>query len=175
MHTEDQLILVDLDDVPIGSAGKAEVHRRGLLHRAFSIFLTDGERMLLQRRSRGKYHSGGLWANACCSHPRAGESLEQAVPRRLKEELGISCPVEELFSFHYFSQYGPQLFEYELDHVFLGRWSGPVCPDPEEIEETRWVPFSQLRQELVECPARFSTWFLIAAPRVLERLAPPSP
>lgn len=122
MHTEDQLILVDLDDVPIGSAGKAEVHRRGLLHRAFSVFLTDGERMLLQRRSRGKYHSGGLWANACCSHPRAGESLEQAVPRRLKEELGISCPVEELFSFHYFSQYGPQLFEYELDHVFLGRW-----------------------------------------------------
>lgn len=170
MQTEDHLILVDLNDRPIGSAGKAEAHRLGLLHRAFSVFLVDGGRMLLQRRNKEKYHSGGLWANACCSHPRQGETLTQAIPRRMADEIGIECPVEELFSFHYFSEYKPNLFEYELDHVFLGNWSGPVYPNPEEIEEIRWVSLEELRRELVEHPRQFSTWFLIAAPRVLEYL-----
>lgn len=171
MYKEDQLILVNLDDQPIGTTGKLEAHRRGLLHRAFSIFLIQDGQMLLQRRNRNKYHSGGLWANACCSHPRQGESLEEAIPRRMMEELGISCPVKELFSFHYFSQYQPDLFEYELDHVFLGQWHGALFPNPDEMEETRWIPLSQLRQELVDCPQEFATWFLIAAPRVLSYLS----
>ena len=98
----DELILVDLSDHEIGTMDKAEAHRIGRLHRAFSVFIVHGGKMLLQRRNSKKYHSGGLWANACCSHPRKGESLEAAAARRLSEELGISCAVTELFSFVYF-------------------------------------------------------------------------
>ena len=91
--TEDCLILVNYRDEQIGQGYKLEVHQKGLLHRAFSVFLYDGNRLLLQKRAAGKYHSAGLWANTCCSHPRVGEELEDAISRRLLEEAGISCPV----------------------------------------------------------------------------------
>ena len=120
----EELILVDLDDREIGTMDKAEAHRLGRLHRAFSVFIVDCDRMLIQQRNRGKYHSGGLWANACCSHPRHGETLPEATERRLREELGISCELRELFDFVYFSRYVDDLFEYEYDHVFVGEYSG---------------------------------------------------
>ena len=109
-----------------------------------------------------------LWANACCSHPRFGETLDQAVPRRLLEELGVTCPVRELFSFVYFSQYADDLFEYEYDHVFLGSYSGDCDFDRSEIEELRWISFDELEQRMLEHPQEFSSWFMIAAPKVLQ-------
>ena len=162
------LILTDLFDNEIGTMSKSEAHRLGRLHRAFSVFITDGDKMLIQKRHRDKYHSGGLWANACCSHPRFGETLDQAVPRRLLEELGVTCPVRELFSFVYFSQYADDLFEYEYDHVFLGSYSGDCDFDRSEIEELRWISFDELEQRMLEHPQEFSSWFMIAAPKVLQ-------
>lgn len=168
----DELIWVNLEDREVGHGEKLATHQARRLHRAFSVFLVDGDRMLLQRRAQGKYHSGGLWCNACCSHPRLGETLPTAVERRLETELGIppgDCAVEELFSFVYHQDYG-QLSEYELDHVFLGQYAGALDPDPQEIQGLRWIPLPALEEELLANPRSFSAWFLIAAPRVLAHL-----
>ena len=171
-NAKDKLIWVDLFDNEIGSGEKLETHVKKQLHRAFSVFIVHDGKMLIQRRALGKYHSGGLWANACCSHPRLGESLAEAVPKRMEEELGIlqgSCQLEELFVFNYFSQYDG-LSEYEIDHVFLTDYDGEIQVDPDEIMEIRWVDLKQLQKELEEEPQKFSSWFLIAAPRVLAYL-----
>lgn len=167
---EDMLIMVDTQDHPLGPCKKMQAHQSARLHRAFSVFLCCDGNMLLQRRAAGKYHSGGLWANACCSHPRWGETLGEAVTRRLWEELNICPPVNELFSFLYMAEFSNGLSEYELDHVFLGECD--QIPDfaPSEISEMRFVSFSQLRKELVDQPQQFAPWFLIAAPRVLDYL-----
>lgn len=169
-NANDKLIWVDLFDNQIGSGDKLETHVKNQLHRAFSVFIVHEGKMLIQKRALSKYHSGGLWANACCSHPRHGESLEDAVQKRMEEELGIvkgSCKPEELFSFNYFSQYDG-LSEYEIDHVFLTDYHGGVNPDPDEIMELRWVSLEELQREMEQAPQTFSTWFLIAAPRVIE-------
>ena len=167
----DQLILTDLFDNEIGQMSKDEVHRLGRLHRAFSVFIINDGKMLLQKRNKNKYHSGGLWANACCSHPRHGEALTDAVSRRLKEELGISCEFRELFDFVYFTEYGEELFEYEYDHVFLCEHEGGFDYDREEIEELRWIGFEELKSEMLKEPRKFSSWFMIAAPKVLKLLS----
>ncbi len=166
----DHLILVDLEDREIGYGEKMEVHEKGLLHRAFSVFLVSRGRVLLQKRNPEKYHSGGLWANACCSHPRKGETLAEAVPRRLKEELGICTEVEEAFSFIYRTEFSNKLCEYELDHVFLGEYEGEVFEDPEEISETSWMEIGELKEKLVTQPETFASWFIIAAPKVIAIL-----
>mgnify|MGYP003298605344 CR=1 FL=1 len=168
--SEEKLVLVNFLDEPIGAEAKMETHRKGLLHRAFSVFIIHNGKMLIQKRALEKYHSGGLWANACCSHPRWGETLADAVQKRMEEELGIpqgSCQPEELFSFNYFSQYDG-LSEYEIDHVFLADYDGKISVDPDEIMELRWIALDELKKELEEAPQTFSTWFLIAAPRVME-------
>ena len=168
-EAQEKLILVTVDDREIGTLGKEETHRQGLLHRAFSVFLYDGERMLLQRRADGKYHSAGLWTNACCSHPRAGETLDEAVHRRMKLELGLDSDVRELFSFTYRTKFADDLYEYEYDHVFLGTYDSslPVRIDREEASEYRWVGLSELKQELLLRPDTFTSWFLIAVSGVL--------
>lgn len=168
---EDKLILVDTYDNQIGTMGKMEAHRLGRLHRAFSVFIIKEGKMLIQKRRKDKYHSGGLWANACCSHPRDGETLESAVHRRLQEEVGFDCPLEELFHFTYRSKYAEDLYEYEIDHVFLGSYSGEVTLNEDEVEEIQWLTYEELAKQLVEQPDVFSSWFQIAAPGVLERLA----
>lgn len=164
------LILTDIYDNEIGTMSKSEAHRLGRLHRAFSVFIVDGDKMLIQKRHRDKYHSGGLWANACCSHPRHGEALDEAVERRLREELGIRCETRELFSFVYFTKYAEDLFEYEYDHVFLGSCSGDFNFDRSEIEELQWVSLSELERRMAEKPQEFASWFMIAAPKVLQIL-----
>ncbi|WP_274952591.1 isopentenyl-diphosphate Delta-isomerase [Angelakisella massiliensis] len=164
---EDQLLLVDLYDNVTGYAFKSEAHRRPMLHRAFSVFLFRGEEMLLQQRAEEKYHSGGLWSNACCSHPRPGEKLEEAVRRRTMMEVGADCPMTEVFSFVYCHRFHEQLYEYEFDHVFVGEYDGPLRAEPTEVAQLRWVPIPQLEQELLTHPEQFSVWFLTAAPKML--------
>ena len=166
---EDQLILVDIFDNPAGTGQKLAVHQKGRLHRAFSVFVYRGNKMLLQKRSAGKYHSGGLWTNACCSHPRQGEELSEAVERRLEEELGVRMPVEELYSFVYRAQFENGLIEYEYDHVFLGEYDGEIRLNEEEASEIRWMDMDELAEDLWKNPEKYTAWFLIAAPQVLRR------
>lgn len=167
---ENVIALVDLDDNITGYETKAEVHRRGLLHRAFSVFIINNGKMLIQMRNPDKYHSGGLWSNACCSHQRDGEELVESVHRRMEEELGFDCHLEEKFSFVYRTQFRPDLIEYEYDHVFVGNYDGEVSVNPEEASEIRWIAFEDLKAELLKSPEKFSSWFIICAPKVMAGL-----
>lgn len=169
---EDRLIWVDLNDNEIGYGEKLDTHRKNILHRAFSVFLYSEGKLLIQQREQSKYHSGGLWANSCCSHPRKGEEVIEAAQRRMEEELGVkegTCKLEEIDSFVYFQGYDG-LSEYEYDHVIVGEYAGEIIPNPEEIQDVRWIGYEELERELLEKPQNFSAWFLIAAPKVLRWL-----
>ena len=160
---DDLLVLVDENDRELGFASKARAHAEGLLHRAFSVVLyRDGggrTEVLLTRRAAGKYHSAGLWANSCCSHPRAGEAVLEAAERRVAEELGCSVEgLHEVGSFIYRAEFGNGLVEHEFDHVLLGHFDGTLAPDPAEVSETRWIATDDLSTELAEHPERFSAW-----------------
>lgn len=167
---ENELILVDIFDEEVGSCSKLDAHRKGYLHRAFSVFVVHDGKMLLQKRNAKKYHSGGLWTNACCSHPRKGERLSEAVSRRLLDELGVSFPTHECFSFVYRTEFANGIIEYELDHVLLSDYSGDIHPNPEEIEEICWIDFGELKDKLSTTPECFTSWFIIAVPKVLKLL-----
>lgn len=172
MMNEERVILVNELDEAIGTMGKAEAHATGTLHRAFSIFLfhEDG-RLLLQQRASTKYHSADLWTNTCCSHPRPGEGVAQAAQRRLQEEMGITTPLHERFSFTYRADVGEGLIEHEFDHVFFGTWSGNADPDPNEVQATRFVSTEELDNDLVHKPALYTAWLHRCWPRVKELLA----
>ena len=168
---QEKLICVDIFDREIGSAEKLEAHQKCLLHRAFSVFLVQDGKMLIQRRAAHKYHSGGKWANACCSHPRVGEDLPTATRRRLQEELNLEgIGLEELYGFVYCHRFEDGLWEYEYDHVFVGQCDQTPDLNPEEADACRWVDYDELAQELLEHPDRFAVWFRICAPRVLAWL-----
>lgn len=167
---EDLIALVDINDRITGYETKGEVHRRGLLHRAFSVFIVRNGKMLIQRRNPDKYHSGGLWSNTCCSHQRKGEELQESVHRRMIEEMGIDCELTELFSFVYRTQFRTDLTEYEYDHVFAGSYEGEVSVNPEEASEIRWIPLEELEEALEKTPEKFSSWFIISAPEVMKKL-----
>ena len=163
----EQVILVDERDQPVGAMEKMEAHRRGVLHRAFSIFVFDREkRLILQQRAAGKYHSAGLWTNTCCSHPRPGESTADAARRRLQEEMGFTCPLEERFSFAYRAELGNGLVEHELDHVFFGQFDGKPEVNPEEAAAYRRISIADLEREVAANPAQFTEWLKICLPRV---------
>jgi isopentenyl-diphosphate Delta-isomerase len=166
---EEVVVLVDPRDNEVGVAPKLAAHLEGSLHRAVSVFILNefGE-MLLQRRAEGKYHSAGLWSNACCSHPRPGESPEQTAARRLEEEMGISCTLEYVFTFLYHAQLGDGLTEHELDHVFVGTAGGDPVPNRLEVAEWRWAPIPDVERELAAQPERFTAWFPIALRRLLD-------
>lgn len=167
-----QVILVNERDEPTGAMEKIEAHEKGLLHRAFSVFIFNehGE-MLLQQRAPGKYHSPNLWTNACCSHPAPGEEVSAAAHRRLKEEMGFDTELEKAFAFTYRAEFENGLTEHEFDHVFVGRYNGPVNPDPLEVSRYRYLNLRELRKELQEQPGLFTEWFKIAYPRLEEYLA----
>ncbi len=158
---DDQVVLVDWDDSERGSAPKLEAHRNGgLLHRAVSVLVFDrGGRMLIQRRAPGKYHAANQWANACCSHPRRGESALDAGHRRLREELGFDCDLRELFAFTYACPVGNGLTEREFDHVLVGTYDGQVAPDPAEVSETKWVSLPVLYSTVRLDSRDFAPWF----------------
>ena len=167
----EEVILVDEEGREIGSAEKHEAHRNGgKLHLAFSIVLFNrrGE-TLLQRRSKRKYHFGGLWTNSCCGHPRPGEVLGEAARRRLREELGIDADLSEVFSFVYRATDSRSgLSEHEIDHVFVGRLDSEPRPDPEEIDELRWIERAELERDVAAHPERYTPWFAQLAARLPE-------
>lgn len=157
---QDPVVLVDAHDIPQGVAPKIEVHRRGLKHRAISVLVRNrvGD-MLVHRRNPAKYHSGGLWTNACCSHPRPGESAAEAARRRLGEEMGIAAALEPLFTARYRAAVSNGYIEDEVVHVFGCTYQGPVSPDPAEVSEWRWMPLGKLIQDLDRRPALYTIWF----------------
>ena len=165
----EQVILVDAEDREVGTLGKLAAHEDGgKRHRAFSVFVADGRgRWLLQRRAGGKYHFPGLWTNACFRHPRPGEETAAAAHRRLREELGFDCALQERFQFEYRATSEAEgLTEHELDHVFTGVYGGEVRPNPEEVGEVRWADPAELEREMKERPEGFTPWFRIAMERV---------
>lgn len=165
-----ELILVDIFDNEIGRTTKEKAHSKPLLHRAFSIFLYHDNKLLIQQRAFSKYHSGGLWANACCSHPRTNDLLADA-KKRLKEEVNIRCDnLKEIFSFIYLTKFNDKLYEYEYDHVIVGEYNGEVKINKEEVNDFKWIDLDTLSNDLITNPDKFATWFLICAPTVIKYL-----
>lgn len=165
----EHVILVDDDDQALGLMEKLAAHRHGALHRAFSIFLFDCRgQLLLQQRALEKYHSGGLWTNSCCGHPRPGEETLTAAKRRLIEETGISCELEELFSFVYRHEFDNGLTEHEYDHVLIGFSDEPAQPDPAEITAVNYVSPGMLATDLENQPELYTAWLRICYHQVLE-------
>jgi len=164
-----EVILVNEHDEAIGAMDKMEAHRKGLLHRAFSVFIFDSKgRMLLQQRSGEKYHGALLWTNACCSHPFVGENIQRAAERRLREEMGFVSQLEKVFSFTYRASVENGLTEHEFDHVFVGEYEGEILINPREVAAFEYRDMDAIRRGLEDTPDLFTTWFKIAFPRVEE-------
>ncbi|MTI33495.1 isopentenyl-diphosphate Delta-isomerase [Xanthovirga aplysinae] len=166
---KEEVILVDRNDCPHGTMEKIEAHKKGVLHRAFSIFIfNDNGELMLQRRALHKYHSGGLWTNTCCSHPREGEELLAAAHRRLKEEMGFICPLQHKFHFIYNAHLDNGLIEHELDHVFVGNYPGTPKFNPEEVMDYRFTSLQKLEKEISQSPEKFTEWLKIILPKIQE-------
>ena len=164
----EEVILVDKHDVEQGTMEKMEAHKNGgTLHRAFSVFVfnTKGE-LLLQRRALHKYHSGGLWTNTCCSHPRPGETVREAGHRRLEEEMGMQCKLVELFSFEYKAELDGGMTEWELDHVLLGLSEKEPSINEEEAADFKYMPLDEIDEDLNKNPQNYTEWFKICFERV---------
>jgi isopentenyl-diphosphate Delta-isomerase len=163
------IILVDKNDTPVGESNKDEAHEKGLLHRAFSVFILNknGE-ILLQRRALTKYHSAGLWTNACCSHPKPGETTPDAAHRRLQEEMGFDCDLEEIFSFTYRAEFENNLIENEFDHVFLGHYDNKINPDIAEVDDYKWIDLETLKKEIENDPNPYTAWLKICFDKFLK-------
>ncbi len=162
-----QVILVNEKGEAIGAMEKMEAHKNGILHRAFSVFVFNSKgEMLLQQRALHKYHSGGLWTNACCSHPQPGEEIMQAAGRRLKEEMGFETPVSEIFDFIYKTDFNNGLTEHEFDHVFAGEYDGPVNFNQEEVKAICYKTVAEIRHSLQQHPEEYTVWFHLAFPKV---------
>jgi isopentenyl-diphosphate delta-isomerase len=156
---EEQLILVDESNRAVGSAGKTAVHRQALLHRAFSIFIVDDRgRIVLQRRNPDKYHSGGLWANSCCGHPRPGERTSSAARRRLGEELGVTSALSLGFFARYRTALDHGMHENELVYVYFGRLESEPKPDPAEVAEVALLSCEEIIGRIERDPGSFAYW-----------------
>ncbi|MCR9062823.1 MAG: isopentenyl-diphosphate Delta-isomerase [Cytophagales bacterium] len=161
IDTTDIIItLVNEKDEIIGYDEKIKVHREGLLHRAFSvlIFNKEGE-MLIHQRALHKYHSPGLWTNACCGHPNKGEDNAAAAYRRLKEEMGFNSDLNYQFTFHYKADFSNGLTENEIDHVFFGEYNQEFNANPEEVADYKWVDVEELKKDVLSDPQSYTVWF----------------
>ena len=166
-----QVVLVDEDDSEIGVMEKMEAHEKGLLHRAFSIFLfNDKGEMMLQRRALSKYHSPGLWTNTCCSHPMHGETLEMAAERRLQEEMGMACTMRKEFHFIYRADLDNNLIEHEFDHVFFGVTNQHPVICEQEVCDWKWMAVHDVYIDVQINPTHYTEWFKIALPEVMAHV-----
>jgi isopentenyl-diphosphate Delta-isomerase len=166
---EDTLIIVDEYDNEIGTGSKIDIHRKGILHRAFSIFVFNKKgQLLLQQRSSTKYHSGGLWTNTCCSHQRKGENLETSIHRRLIEEMGFDSELTEIFTFTYRANLDHRLIENEFDHVFVGEYEGKPIPNIAEVEGFKWINLTDLQIDIEKNPNNYTYWFKLVLSRVIK-------
>jgi isopentenyl-diphosphate Delta-isomerase len=164
------LILVDENDNQVGTGEKMDVHRKGILHRCFSIFIFNSAgHVMLQKRAISKYHSGGLWTNTCCSHPRDGELVEEAIHRRMIEEMGFDCEMQKAFTFIYRAELDHGLTEHEFDHVYLGTYNGTVTPNPEEADGYEWEKVDTVMTDMKNNPGRYTVWSIIAFKKLLEK------
>jgi isopentenyl-diphosphate delta-isomerase len=165
-----KVILVNKKDQKIGEEEKIKAHQEGKLHRAFSIFIFNkkGE-ILLQKRARLKYHSGGLWTNACCSHPRPGERILEAAKRRLKEEMGIKTKLKEVFKISYQANLG-KLSENEIDHVLVGYFEGNPKINKKEAEGFKWEKREKVLKDLKKYPQKYTVWFRLILPKLIKKL-----
>ncbi len=165
------VILVDEHDRELGVMEKMEAHEKGTLHRAFSIFIFNSKgELLIHQRALDKYHSGGLWTNTCCSHPRQGESVEQAANRRLQEEMGMSCNMKPVFSFIYRAELDHNLSEHELDHVLVGVSDDLPVINPEEVNSYKYMSLESLEQDIKLRPENYTEWFKICLNDNLAKL-----
>lgn len=171
MFMSNLVILVGENDEPLGIEEKMKAHLDGKLHRAFSIFILNSRgEMLLQKRARIKYHSGGLWTNACCSHPKPGEEVLQAAHRRLEEEMGFDCNLDEIFQFTYKVDLDNSLKEHEYDHVLIGKYDGDIKLNLDEAEDFKWIALDSLIKELELNPNEYTEWFKIAINKVIDQI-----
>jgi len=169
---EEQVILVDRNDNQIGLMAKMEAHEKAVLHRAFSVFTFNEEgKLLLQQRAADKYHSPLLWTNTCCSHQRNGETSLEAGKRRLQEEMGFTCELEEVFSFIYKAPFDNGLTEHELDHVMVGTYNNNPIVNKEEVEAFKWMTLEEVKIDLEKNPKSYTAWFTIIFKEYYTRLA----
>ncbi|MBL4643163.1 MAG: isopentenyl-diphosphate Delta-isomerase [Flavobacteriaceae bacterium] len=168
---EEQVILVDIYDNQIGLMAKMEAHENGVLHRAFSVFTFNKEgKLLLQQRAADKYHSPLLWTNTCCSHQRNGETSLQAGKRRLQEEMGFTCELEEVFSFIYKAPFDNGLTEHELDHVMVGKYNDNPIVNKQEVEAFKWMTLEEVKVDMEKNPETYTAWFTIIFKESYEKI-----
>ncbi|MDC8004509.1 isopentenyl-diphosphate Delta-isomerase [Aureisphaera galaxeae] len=169
---EEQVILVNEKDEKIGLMPKQEAHEKGVLHRAFSVFVfNDDNELMLQQRALDKYHSPGLWTNTCCSHQRDGESSLEAGIRRLEEEMGFTTELKETTSFIYKAPFDNGLTEHELDHILVGHYNGEPSINKEEVAAWKWMPLEEVKEDIVQNPAEYTAWFKIIFEKFYEHLS----
>ena len=168
---EEQVILVNEHDTPIGLMGKLEAHQKALLHRAFSVFiLNDKGEIMLQQRATSKYHSPNLWTNTCCSHPRQDETTIEAGKRRLREEMGFVTELTDILSFIYKAPFDNGLTEHELDHILIGYYNAPPTINPEEVADWRWELPEKIKEDIAKHPHRYTEWFKIIFDKFLHQV-----
>ncbi len=170
----EEVVLVNEKDEALGTMEKMAAHEQALLHRAFSVFVfnTNGD-LLMQQRAFSKYHSGGLWTNTCCSHPRPGEQVADAAIRRLQEEMGFKTNLTKAFDFTYKAAFDNGLTEHEFDHVFTGIYEGPIHFNPNEVAAYAFMTEKELEEQIKKTPERFTAWFHIAYPALKAWMADP--
>lgn len=166
-----KVVLVDENDQPIGEMDKMEAHEKGILHRAFSIFILNSKgEMLIHQRANKKYHGGGLWTNACCSHPQWGEDIKESAEQRLQFEMGLQCNLKKVFAFVYHTPVENDLIEHEYDHVLVGYTDLLPIPNADEVENYQWIERSDLLKKVTDQPDLFTYWFRMALPRIIAHI-----
>ncbi len=159
----EKVILVDEQDIVVGEMEKLEAHQKGLLHRAFSVFIfNDAGQLLLQQRALSKYHSAGLWTNTCCSHPRPNEDTLTAAGRRLNEEMGLEAELEHKNFLIYKTKFENGLFEHEYDHIFIGKTNEQPKINKNEVEKYEWMSPTEIKEKINSHPEQFTVWFKMA-------------
>ena len=168
---EEKVLLVDEHDQVLGKMEKIEAHEKGLLHRAFSVFVYNNKgELLLQKRALSKYHTPGLWTNTCCSHQRENESNKEAGKRRLQEEMGFTTELDNQFSFIYKAPFSNGLTEHEYDHILVGYFNGEPNPNPDEVADWKWLSLDAVENDIHKNPDNYTAWFKILLEKYLEKL-----